>query len=79
MFMSAVYLKLFSVRGHQIFTYFQAYFFGRITLKYIENKKGCEGSGGMLLQKIFENLRTVVAILVLFKQFLGKLCLNFCP
>ena len=33
----------------------------------------------MLLGKIFENLHTVVAILELFKQFLGKFCLNFLP
>ena len=33
----------------------------------------------MLPQKIFENLHTVVAILVLFEQFLGKFCLNFLP
>ena len=31
----------------------------------------------MLTQKIFENLHTVVAILVLFEQFLGKFCSNF--
>ena len=31
----------------------------------------------MLPRKIFENLHTVVAILALFEQFLGKLCLNF--
>ena len=31
----------------------------------------------MLPRKIFENLHTVVAIVVLFKQFLGKFCLNF--
>ena len=31
----------------------------------------------MLPRKIFENLHTVVAILVLFEQFLGKFCLNF--
>ena len=33
----------------------------------------------MLPHKIFENLHTVVAILVLFEQFLGKVCLNFLP
>ena len=33
----------------------------------------------MLPQKIFKNLHTVEAILVLFKQFLGKFCLNFLP
>ena len=33
----------------------------------------------MLPRKMFENLHTEVAILVLFEQFLGKLCLNFLP
>ena len=40
-------------------------------------KKGLGGSGGMLLRKIFENLRTAVAILALFEQFIGKFCLIF--
>ena len=40
-------------------------------------KKALGVSGGMLPRKIFGNLRTVVAILVLFEQFLGKFCLNF--
>ena len=33
----------------------------------------------MLPRKIFKNLHTVVAILVLFEQFLRKFCLNFLP
>ena len=33
----------------------------------------------MLPRKIFENLRTVVAILVLSERVLGKFCLNFLP
>ena len=33
----------------------------------------------MLHRKFFENLHTVVIILVLFKQLLGKFCLNFLP
>ena len=37
------------------------------------------GSGGMLPRKIFENLHTVMAILVLFEQFSGKVCLYFWP
>ena len=31
----------------------------------------------MLPRKIFKILRAVMAILVLFEQFSGKLCLNF--
>ena len=33
----------------------------------------------MLPRKIFEILYAVLAILVLFEQFSGKLCLNFLP
>ena len=46
-------------------------------MKHIENKKDCGGSGGVLPQKLFENLHTAVAILALFEQFLRKFCLNF--
>ena len=42
-------------------------------------KKAPRGSGGRLPWKIFENLHTVVAILLLFEQFIGKFCLNFLP
>ena len=42
-------------------------------------KKALEGSGGMLPRKIFEKLRTAVAILVLFEQILGIFCLNYLP
>ena len=31
----------------------------------------------MLPRKSFENFHAVMAILVLFEQFLGKFCLNF--
>ena len=31
----------------------------------------------MLLRKKFENLHSVMTILVLFEKFLGKFCLNF--
>ena len=42
-------------------------------------KKALGGFGGMLPRKIFEILYAVLAILVLFEQFSGKLCLNFLP
>ena len=52
------------------FAIFSSVFFsGRIILK------ACSCSP----QKIFENLHTVVAILVLFEQFLGKFWLHFVP
>ena len=37
------------------------------------------GPGACSPGKFFENLHTVVAILALFEQFLGKSCLNFLP
>ena len=45
-------------------------FFGRVSLKQIEEKTG---SGGMLSRKIFEILHGAMAYLVLFKQILTKL------
>ena len=33
----------------------------------------------MLPRKMFENFHTVVAIVVLFEQFVGKFCLKFLP
>ena len=45
----------------------------------LSNKRILGGSGGMLPRKNFENLNTVVAILVLFEQFSGKGCLYFWP
>ena len=39
-------------------------------------KKALRGSGGMLPRKFFENLHTVVAILVFFEQSLGKFCFS---
>ena len=42
-------------------------------------KKVLGGSGGMLPRKIFEILRAVAAILVLFEQILRKFCVNFLP
>ena len=54
-------------------------FFSRVILKHIENKKGSRRVRGHAPQKIFGNLHAVGAILVLFEQFLGKVCSNFWP
>ena len=42
-------------------------------------EKALRGSGGMLPRKFIEILHTVVAVLILFEQLLGKFCLNFFP
>ena len=52
-FMSAAFSEFFSLTGHQIFSYFQRIFSGRIMLKHIENKKDCGRFGGVLAGKFF--------------------------
>ena len=66
--------------GHQILTSSKRSFFsGRVTVKQIEKQKRPKGSRGMLPRQNFENLHAIMAILVLFEQFLGQVLLNFCP
>ena len=75
--MSGAYSELFSRRGHQISSLFQAQFFqGRVILSNLSNKNDF---GGMLPRKFFENLHTVMVILALFEQFSGKVCSYFWP
>ena len=50
--------------GGIIFTFH--IFFARTNLKLIETQEKVWGPGGMLPREIFENLRDVMAILVLF-------------
>ena len=52
--------------------FFNAAFFDRVNFKQRKYQNDSRGVWGMLPRKIFENLHTVMAILVLFKQFLGK-------
>ena len=55
-------------RGGIISTLFQGYFFSaEQTEADLEKKKSSRGVRGMLPRKIFENLRAVMAILVLFE------------
>ena len=77
--MSAAYSEFFSVRGHQILTYFQTHFFRKNYFKAFKNIKGRGASEGVLPRKIFKNLHAVVAILVLFEQFLHSFGFNFLP
>ena len=71
--------KKFFREGAPNFVIFSSVVFFRQILNKTENEKGSKGVRGHALRKIFENLHTVVAILVLFEQFLGKFCLNFLP
>ena len=76
--MSGAYSEVFSGRGHQISSLFPAFFFpNKLILSNLSNKNDSRGSAGMLPQKSFENLHTVMAVLVLFEQFSGKFCLYF--
>ena len=79
--MSGAYSELFSGRGHPFSSIFQAQFFSaELILSNLSNKNDSRGSGGMLPRKNFENLHTVMAILVLFKQLcVGKTCHIFGP
>ena len=66
--------NFFKGEGTNFRHFFKRRFFARVNfnkLKYQNDSRGC---GGMLPQKIFENLHIVMTILVLFKQFLGKAC-----
>ena len=70
-FMSAVYSKSFSRRGHHFDILSSVFFSDRIILKHIENEKGSRGHTPL------ENLHTAVVILVLFEEFSGKFCLLY--
>ena len=72
--------NFFLERGHQFSSLFQAQFFSaELILSNLSTNNDSRGSEGMLPWKIFENLYTVMAILVLFIQFLGKACHTFGP
>ena len=70
--------NIFQGGGTNCRYFFKRSFF-RQSYSNLSTKTTLGGSGGMLPRKIFENLHTVMAILVLFKQFLGKVCHNFGP
>ena len=48
-----------------------------LVLSNLSNKNDSMGLGGMLPRKHFENFHTVMADLVLFKQFSGKVSSYF--
>ena len=60
--------------------FFKRIFSGRVNFKQlISTKNDSRGSRSMLPRKTFENLHSVMVILVLFEQFLGKVCHIFGP
>ena len=67
--------RLFCREGAPILRhFFQAYFFsGRVNVKQLKYQKRLyTGARGHAAPENFENLHTVMAILVLFEHFLGK-------
>ena len=74
--MSVAYSEKLSGRGSIKFRHFfkDSFFPGELILSNLSNKNDSRGSGGMIPQKMFENLHTIMAILVLFEQFSGKFC-----
>ena len=79
--MSATYLRIFFRKEALKFAVFSSVVFQAELLRStLRIKRKCSrGVRGMLPREIFENLHTVVAILALFEQFLGKFCLNCLP
>ena len=67
LFMSGAYSEFFSGRGHQFLSLFRAQFFSAdLILSNLSTENASRESGDMLPRKNFENLHTVMAILVLF-------------
>ena len=72
--------KFFEGGGIKFRHFFKRIFSGRVTFKQLKCQKATlGGSGGMLPQKLFEILHTAMTILVLFEQFLRKVCHIFGP
>ena len=74
--MTAAYLELFQGGALNFDVFPSVVFRAELFWKHIENEKG---SGGVRGHAHPENLHAVLAILLLFEQFLGKFCLNFLP
>ena len=72
--------RIFSLRGIKFRHFVKRSFFpAELILNNLSNKNDSRGSGGMLPQKCFENLHTVMAILVLFQQISGNFVYMFGP
>ena len=65
--------RIFFTEGALIFvTFSSVVFLADLILSNVSFQNDSRGSGGMLLRKILENLRTTIAILVIFERFLRK-------
>ena len=67
--------------GSTIFRHFfkRCFFSAELILSNLSNNNDSRRLRGHAPQKTFEYLHTVMAILVLFEQFSGKVCLYFWP
>ena len=72
-------IQTFFKGGAPIFVTFKRSFSRDLVSSNLSTKNNSRGSGGMLPRKNFENLHTAMAILVLFEQFLRKVCHIFGP
>ena len=72
--------RMFFREGVPIFvTFLSAVFSAELISSKLSNKNDSRGSGGMLPREIFENLHTLMAILVSFKQVFENACHIFGP
>ena len=66
--------------GHRFSSLLQAHFLPpELILSNLSNKNDSKKARGHAPSENFENFHTAMAILVLFKQFLGKVCHIFGP
>ena len=77
--MLGAYSQFFSGRGHQFSSLFKRIFSINLILSNLSNKNDCREVRGHAPPENFENLHTVMAILVLFEQCLWKVCHIFGP
>ena len=75
--MSGAYSEIFRRGGINFRHFFPAFFSAELILSNLSAKNDFRGSVGMLPRKNFENLHTAMVILVLFEQFLRKVCHSF--
>ena len=68
---------LFSERAPNFVTFSSAFFPAELIISNLSNKRTLGGSWAMLPRKNFENLQTLITILVLFEQFSGKVLFIF--
>ena len=72
-----VFRSFFREGAPNFVTFLNVVFPSELTLSNLSTKNDSKESGDMLPRKMFENSHTVMASLVRFEQFLGKVCHMF--